>query len=213
MFSQHCAWHSPGRVSPSDTARETPRAVPSSSTSRNQSLEHEVKALLISVEFNALGLILQRWHMFASGREGTAIPSSNPEKKWYSILVRLLGYFWGMLSEFGLRANLSCNHMVRHRGEYSKLTSREHKRRRKNVYVRVSGTFAFVSYSQSFWLQQKASEYWRICLFSRLASLWFNALKMCLLVIPIALSFTLYNAIKPFSPFLCEKQHKTEVLF
>lgn len=43
-------------------------------------MEHEVKALLISVEFSALGLELQRWHMFASGQEGTAIPSSNPEK-------------------------------------------------------------------------------------------------------------------------------------
>lgn len=54
----------------------------SSSTSRNQSLEHELKALLISLEFNALSLELPRGRMFASGQEGTAIPSSSPEKKW-----------------------------------------------------------------------------------------------------------------------------------
>lgn len=66
-----------GEYHPTDSQGST---VASSSTSRNQSLEHEVKALLISVEFNALGFELQRWHMFASGQEGTAIPSSHPEK-------------------------------------------------------------------------------------------------------------------------------------
>lgn len=57
-------------------------------------------------------LQLKGWHMLASGHKEQP-PLIQLRENWLNMVERLLSYSWGTVNAFGLKANLSCRHVVK----------------------------------------------------------------------------------------------------